>query len=100
MEQFSSNIYPLIIKNNNIVRFYDQHSYYFKLLRIYTSNRFYKSTHIDIIFHLQYCFSYTVVRVAIFEYKCMHVVFEYKCMHLKTNTNIFGDMPKTIDFHL
>ena len=29
-----------------------------------------------------YVLSYTVVRIVIFEFKCMHVVFEYKCMHL------------------
>ena len=41
-----------------------------------------------------------MVRVVIFEYKFMHLVFEYKCMHLWTNKNIFGAMPKTVEFHL
>ena len=46
-----------------------------------------------------YVLSYTVVRVVIFEYKCMHVVLEYKCIYLQKNKNIFGAMLKTVHFH-
>ena len=70
----------------------------FKLLwtYAYTSNGYHKSILINIILTC----SYIVVHVIIFEYKCMHVVFEYKYMHLSTHRNIFGGMPKTVDFHL
>ena len=78
MEQFSLNVYPLINKSNNVVCVYDQHNN----LWTYISNGFYKSTHIDIILTCSMCLSYTVIRIEVFEYKCMHVVFEYKCMHL------------------
>ena len=56
--------------------------------------------HVYIILTFSIYLSYTELRLVIFEYKCMHVVFEYKCMHLSTNKNIFGDMPKTVDFNL
>ena len=38
--------------------------------------------HVHIILTCSICLSYRVVRVVIFEYKCMPVVFEYKCMHV------------------
>ena len=47
-----------------------------------------------------YSLSYTVARVVIFEYKCMHVVFQYTIMLLQTNRNILEPIPKTVDFHL
>ena len=82
MEQFSSNIYLLLHKNNNVVCVYDQHNMLL-LLWAYTSNGHCKSIQsYQYYSHLQYVLSYTVVRVVILEYKCMHIVFEYKCMHL------------------
>ena len=44
--------------------------------------------YISILFSPAPVLNYTVVRIVIFEYECMHVVLEYKYMHLYTNKNI------------
>ena len=87
MEQFSPhhNVYPLIYKYNNVVCVYDQLNIFLKLLSTYTDIPVLVSIsqHISILFSPAVCvhgLSYKVVRVVIFEYKCMHGVFEYKCM--------------------
>ena len=92
MEQFSPDIYLLINKYNDVVCVY--HHIYDNILCYYYGDilvMVFISQYILILFSHAVCvLSYTVIHLAIFEFKCMHVVFEYKCMHFSTNQNIFG----------